>query len=210
MGWIGKWRNLSKFILFVIFAFVGLINISFAQEDWREKVNSLLEAEKYDEAYAIVSDTALDEDTAAHMIRGTLLGFGLLSSGQDICAAVLNFEKIPLSHISLRWALDYLYGGEWARIAANEGNPQALYIVGKKLLEMGIIEERSIVLFSLDKQLAIKNAYSFFYNAALLGHKKAKEKLAELEAAYLEIDFTKYQTKMLFRESLCPVRKVVR
>jgi hypothetical protein len=205
MGWVRKVTEVFRFVFFAFIATVGISNIALAQANLIDEINALIEIEKYDEAYEIVSDTSLDEDTAAHMIRGTLLGFGLLSSGQDICKAVLNFEKVPLSHISLRWALDYLYGGEWARIAANEGNPQALYIVGERLKKT-----QALLIFLYDKQLATKNAYSYFYNASLLGHLGAKERLTEIEAANPKIDFSKLQTQMQFKDSLCPIREIAR
>ncbi len=196
-----------RIAFFALPIFIGLSNIAFAQQDWLAEVNALLDVEKYDEAYEIISNPNIKENSDAYIIKGTLLGFGLLTTGTDICAAVINFEKVPMSEYSLRWTLDYLYNGEWARIAANEGNPQALFIVGERFLKMS---KRSTLIFSYDKQAAIKSAYRFFYNSAELGNKKAMIKLTELEAEFTDIDFSKYQTTMQFKPSLCPVREVAR
>ncbi len=203
MGWIGRGRSLSKIILFVSFTFVGLSNISFAQEDWREEVNSLLEAEKYDEAYAIVSDPALDEDTAAHTMRGVLLGSGLLSSGQDICAAVLNFEKAFIKQKFVQGSLNFLYYGDWAAIASIEGNADALYFSGLRANLSSISDN---LLLGYDELLAAKTAYKYFYNASLLGHEEAKNRLLELEAANPNVDFSTYKKKINFKKIICPVR----
>ncbi len=207
MGWNKAITTFLRTVLLALIILIGPGSSAFSQTVLIAEINALLDTEQYDEAYELASDPALDDISEINMIRGTLLGFDLLSSGRDICKAVVNFEKIPLSYISLRWALDYLYGGEWARIAANEGNPQALYLVGERLFNLRT-DTQTIIFFTPDRALAIKNAYTYFYNSAELGHLAARERLVELETSYSEIDFSIFQTKIQFKQSLCPIREV--
>ncbi len=200
MGWIGKWRNLGRIIILATIFLMGQSNISFALEQWEKDLNNFLEEGKFDEAFELLNREDLVNNLAAIDARGALLATDLLSSGRDKCQAVLNLEKVFPSWQFLIMDLNFLYGGDWAGIAALEGNSYALYIVGKRTLtSKNFISTR-------DKTINAKDAYVYFYNAALLGYERAEEKILEIKTNYPDIDFTKYQTKIEFKEIYCPVR----
>ncbi len=208
MNWTGKMTKFKKFMLFFLIAIIGLNSYVVAEEkqkseQWEIELVKLIKEKRYDEAFTVTNQDNIEESTSLYYNRGLLLGSGVLSTGQNICAAILNLEKAYKEWKFVQGALNFLYGGDWASVAAMEGNSDALYFSGLRALTSNRSDNPFL---SLDESLPIKTAYRFFYNAAELGHQKAKKKLAALEAEYLNIDFSKYQTKMDFKKIICPVR----
>ena len=199
----------KKFMLFFLIAIMGLNSYVVAEEKqkserWKIDVNTLLEKGKFEEAYNFIMQPDMPDNPLVYQLRGLLLGSGVLSSGKDLCAAVLNLEKAYVSYKFLQKDLNFLYGGDWASVAAMEGNRDALLAVGERLL---FANENSSSFFLFDKKIAVKQSYNYIYNAAELGLEDAKKSLAAIKRHNAEIDFSPYEKKISFREIYCPVRK---
>jgi hypothetical protein len=174
-----------------------------AEDEWLTEYRALEEQARYDQAYAIVTRAELEQDPRAAQIRGLLLGSGVLSSGRDRCAAVLNLEFAHRhGRHYLRATLDYLYGGDWPGIAALEGNAEALYIVGSRLFSSEVQENALLV---YNNELQLTDAYRYLYASMLLGYDKA----AEHELVKANSNATvpaPMAAPMTFKEVMCPVR----
>ena len=199
----------KKFMLFFLIAIMGLNSYVVAEENqkserWKIDVNTLLEKGKFEEAYNFIMQPDMPDNPLVYQLRGLLLGSGVLSSGKDLCAAVLNLEKAYVSYKFLQKDLNFLYGGDWASVAAMEGNRDALLAVGERLL---FANENSSSFFLFDKKFAVKQSYNYIYNAAELGLEDAKKLLATIKRHNAEMDFSPYEKKISFREIYCPVRK---
>ncbi len=199
----------KKFMLFFLIAIMGLNSYVVAEENqkserWKIDVNTLLEKGKFEEAYNFIMQPDMPDNPLVYQLRGLLLGSGVLSSGKDLCAAVLNLEKAYVSYKFLQKDLNFLYGGDWASVAAMEGNRDALLAVGERLL---FANENSSSFFLFDKKIAVKQSYNYIYNAAELGLEDAKKLLATIKRHNAEMDFSPYEKKISFREIYCPVRK---
>ena len=211
MNRIGKMTKFKKFMLFFLIAIMGLNSYVVAEEKqkserWKIDVNTLLEKGKFEEAYNFIMQPDMPDNPLVYQLRGLLLGSGVLSSGKDLCAAVLNLEKAYVSYKFLQKDLNFLYGGDWASVAAMEGNRDALLAVGERLL---FANENSSSFFLFDKKIAVKQSYNYIYNAAELGLEDAKKLLATIKRHNAEMDFSPYEKKISFREIYCPVRGVV-
>lgn len=138
------------------------------------RFGKLLKTNKYDAAWTYIKDIESDNDGDLYFQKGTLLGSGLLSQGIDKCAAVFNFEKaLQLKDSYVIGSLDFLYGGDWAGIAALEGNARALVEVGYRL---SISKVQSNIFAGVDKTRPAKDAYSYYHHAFKLGSKLAKKR----------------------------------
>lgn len=168
------------------------------------KMVTLVKGKKFDDAFALFNHYKLNKNYSYSYWKGLFLGSGVLSTGKDSCAAIINFEKSHEKNIPALAALNFEYGGDWISIAAVEGNRQALFDLGFRTLGM---EKNTPMILFYDDTLQIKEAYRYFFNAAELGHLEAKKYLVRLEKRYPDIDFTKHQIKIKFKEIHCPVRQ---
>ncbi len=212
MNWVRNKILVFNLMVFLSFALLSQTPTSLAQEqknieDWEIKITNFISNKEYDEAFELLNQLNLEENPEALQIRGHLLGSGALSSGKNLCAAILDLEKAYQKLIYLRGSLDNLYAGDWASIAAIEGNPRALYWVGERIIKNN---SPSNWFYIYNDQIVVKNAYVYFYNSALLGDEWAKQKLTRIEQKYPSIDFSKNKIKMEFKEIYCPVRDVAK
>ncbi len=209
MGWIGREINLGRIIILATIFLIGLDNASFAGErqkakQWEIDLANLIKEKRYDEALSFVNKSDLPENPVIFQARGHLLGSGLLSSGKDLCGAIYNLEKAYESWKFLLVDLNFLYGGDWAGIAALEGNAEALFYVGERIL---FSKSNGSAFLIYDETLAAKESYIYFYNAAELGHEEAKNYLTRISNKNPNIDFSRYAKKIRFKEIYCPVRE---
>lgn len=190
------------FKLICIFTIIlGFSNSVFALSAKERAINALLFERKFDEAFELVNKIKSSQPSI-NQYKGYLLGSGVLSSGKDLCGAIKYLEKAYISWKSIRSDLDFLYGGDWAGIAAMEGNRQALFDMGVRISK----KRNSPYFFATDELISIKKSQIYFFNAAQLGLVAAEEYLFRHNKQYLDVDFSKYRVKMKFKKILCPIR----
>ncbi len=177
----------------------------------------LSNSRNFDEAFELLKDFDFEKEPDAYTIKAVLSGSGVLSGGQDICAAAADIEKIILlSRGKFRGglgpftgALNYIYGGDWASIAALEGQPTALYILGERILAN--INKSSNPIYLMDSSKVYEDIYVYFYNSAKLGmyYAEGRRDAAEstLKRNFPEVDYISLQSSMEFKQILCPVRE---
>ena len=178
---------------------------------------------KYDLAYEQLKKVDLEKNPATNLQIGLLLGSGVLSTGQDNCGAILAIENymfkyknretedymLDILSVPMASSLDYLYGGDWVALAALEGQPAALYLMGKR--KFYEIEKSSNPTYDASSLEAAKEAYGYFYNSAQLGFRPARSFQDTMEIMFrmkIKLDHKKLQTKMQFKQIICPVREV--
>ncbi len=216
-------KVIFKFSIYQYLLLIALISSNvnvYANENWsnyRAEFNELFKNKKYDEALKILEKVSDEQGQKSHSIKSLFYGAGVLSSGQDICRAIFNLEEVAeltdygISRLgSYTTTLNYLYGGDWASIAALEGQPMALFIVAERI--MNNLDKTSNPIYFSDTIKIYQDAYVYYYNSARLGFGQAKQLQSSLEnifETYLpDFDYKKLQTEINFKQILCPVRDV--
>ncbi len=212
-----KFKLLSLLLLLLILgANSNAYAVRFSPE--YHAISELIDNKKFEEAYQLFDNFDFEKEPAGYLTKARLLASGVLSGGQDICGAIVNVEKVlDLNRFddfsrfgSTTNIINYLYGGDWASIAAFEGQPIALYIMGDRTLSN--IDRTSNPLYLKDESQIYQDAYVYFYNSAKRGYIYAEGFRDSLERtirqSFPEVDYKKLQTKMEFRQILCPVRDV--
>lgn len=195
--------NLKNFFrLICVFTItLGFSSPTLAISPEERAINALLFEKKFDEAFEIANKFSSYHFSEFAQYTGYLLGSGVLSSGRDLCGAIENLEKAYFNWEFIRNDLNFLYGGDWAGIAAMEGNRNALFDMGYR-----IYSNKHIIRSDFDSTLPIKEAYKYFYNAGELGHLTAEWYAKAFIKKYPDIDFSKYKSKIQFKQILCSVR----
>jgi len=203
MSWIRKMAKIFRITILSLIALMGLSSFALALEQWEKDINALLLERKFDDAFELINQQEINNIPSIYQYKGLLLGSGVLSSGKDLCGAVINLEKAYVDRKFLYKDLNFLYGGDWAGIAAIEGNREALFDVGDRIR---FTEKSMALVLFYDDALGIKESHIYYFNAAELGHEEAKKVLAIRKWKYPNIDFSKFEKKMQFKEIYCPVR----
>jgi len=177
----------------------------FAAEVWEQKYSELVDSKQYDIALEYLDQIPQRETPEAAQHRGFLLGSGLLKSGVNVCDAIVNLEQAYSQGIKfVRGAMDYLYGGDWAGIAAIEGSPTALFEVGSRMHSSNI---SSNPFLAFDRARNLTDSHAYFFNGARLGDVNSGAALKLIELELSEMDLTVRPRVMRFKQVLCPPRE---
>ncbi|MCO5070268.1 MAG: hypothetical protein M9944_03550 [Rhizobiaceae bacterium] len=174
-------------------------------EGLMQRYNDLFAKGRYDEAYSLIEGISDSNDPILYMERGLMLGRGLLSTGVDKCGAILELERaFALGMSNLIETMDFLYGGDWAAISAIEGNPEALYVIGNRILNSS--NSRNM-LYIFDKYRPYFDSYPYFVASFAQGNERAKERVDTIKEILDRVYEDRFDASIEFRKILCDVRR---
>lgn len=170
-----------------------------------DEFNNAIREKRYEFAWELIRNYSPEDDGGIYFQKAVLLGSGFLKTGIDRCGAVRNLETAEAQGAKYaRGALNYLYRGDWATIAALEGSPAALFEIGERM--RGATPSGN-PFAALDPGRNIRLSYNYFKNASMLGHKGAQKELLELEREFGKRFFEGGYKKMSFRSVICQIRQ---
>jgi len=161
-----------------------ILTISSARADdemakfW-EKYNEIAEKEDHVAAWNLLERGHGKRDANIHLSKGyrLLLGWGV---ERNKCRAALEFEEAERQGSLFAFTyLHYIYNGAWQQIAAEEGNPDALFQLAEAAWAAYQVGN-PVTPFS--KLLALEHVYRLYKRAELAGHPKASAQVVTIDS----------------------------
>jgi hypothetical protein len=208
------WKRIRQIKVTIFFTLViGLfactaVHAQSAPEEFWARYKEFLENNDYASGWKLLeSQSSNNSDANIYLSKGQQLLLGL-GTTQDYCKATLAFEEAKRlgAYYAIAY-LNYIYHGAWLQIAAEEGNPDALYELAEskwRALPTGNL------MSSFSKARALQDVYRLYKRADLAGSPRALVMLTIVKGQLLEERAQIPQVDADFKRVICEIRGVTR